>query len=147
MVFSNIQSLVSRAGLPALHSALEALRKAECRLRDYSTLMELRQVLENKRTEVESGAAKICRLEGRDRAVEKNCEPLPLALVLVNELTAEGALLATRTEKAKVERDILAFRICKLGEDAATRPGELAVVVRAVRSLKGRMAAGEDRAS
>lgn len=64
----------------------------------------------------------------------------------VNELTAERAFLAARTALSKAERGPLVARFCVNELAAETRDRGLCVVVRAMPSLKGHVAADNDRA-
>lgn len=72
---------------------------------------------------------------------------LCVACASVEEVMAEWASLTAGTEYAKGEHDTLAVRIGELVVAALTRNGVLGESVRSVRLLKGRTAAGKDRAS
>lgn len=61
MVHFNIEDLASRAELKAPDNGLDVLLLAECSLLDRRTLMELRQVLINKRSEAEPRVTEACR--------------------------------------------------------------------------------------
>lgn len=70
-----------------------------------------------------------------------------MAHASVDQVEADRALLAKRTAQAKEDCETLDARICELEVCAAILDDELGVVLRAVQSLKGLVAAGEDRAS
>lgn len=91
--------------------------------------------------------ASACRLKERVCATEDDSEALCVVRATFDELRAEGASMPAVTEPAKTERDTLPARVRELKVTAMTRNGELGVLVGAVRSLRGRVAAGEDRAN
>lgn len=86
-------------------------------------------------------------LEVRMCVAEDDSEALRVVYALVNWLTAERESLNARTEQEMEELDPLAACITKLGFAASTRDKELGVVVQALWSLKGRVAAGKDKAN
>lgn len=148
MVLGNIQGLVILVGLLASdNNGLNVLRLAECGLSDYAALIKQRLVLTREWAEAVLKVSELRRLEERVCTDGEDSGALRAARARVNELTAERASLTSGTEQAKGERDTLAPRICKLEGPATTFEGEIGIVVRAVRSLKSRVAEGEDRVS
>lgn len=115
MNFSNIQGLVSPTGLPAPNNGFDVLHLAECGLRNRIMLKRRCRVSNDKPVGVESKAAEIRRLEERMRTDEEDSEVLRVAHARVDELTAQRALLAAGTLRAKADRDTMADRICELG--------------------------------
>lgn len=69
--FSNMQSLVSRAGLLAPLIGFDVFCLVECDFCDHLKLVELHLLLTNERDEAESRAAQVRRLEERLHATEK----------------------------------------------------------------------------
>lgn len=122
--------MISRTGLPARDTGLDVLHVTEGGLRDRITLVELSRVLTNERAEGELWAAEVSSLECV-RADKEDSELLCVVRARVDELTAERALLTAKTVQEIAEGDTLAARIGELEVTAATRNGELAVMVRA----------------
>lgn len=82
----------------------------------------------------------------RVRATDADVETLCLACMHVDELMTERASLAAGAEQALTKHDTLATGIRELEVAEANCDGKLGVVVRAVRSLKEGIAAGENHA-
>lgn len=115
--------------------------------------MELHQVSSSKRAEADSRMAEDRRLEEGVCAAEEDLEVLCVVHVRIDwltadhaSLTADRASLTAGNREAKAELDSLAARIHKLEVAAVTRNERVGVSVQAVRSLKGCVAAGDDRA-
>lgn len=80
-------------------------------------------------------------------AADDDSESLCMEREHVDELTAKRASLTAGTEQSKAERENLAARTPELEVTAGTHDGDLRNLVRAVLSLKGHVAAGNNRAN
>lgn len=89
---------------------------AKCNLRDRLGFIEIRRVLAIEQAEAESRMAEALRLEERVHMDEEDSKVLRVVRACVDELTAEGAPLTSRTEQAKQSVDppwLLVFENCK----------------------------------
>lgn len=97
-VLNTFQGLVRHVPLPVPESSLDVLQIAECAFYDLFTLIALRCMLTLEQTEVESKAAKFCRLKGSEQEDNIDNDTLCVAPVRVDELTDKQGKLSTGTE-------------------------------------------------
>lgn len=104
-------------------------------------------MLNSKRAETGSGLAEACQLEERVRVTEEDSDALLVASACENELPAERALLTAGSEQASPKSNPISTCINELEVAAETLNRMVGVVMAALDSSKGRLAAVEDRSS
>lgn len=98
-------------------------------------------MLSNERAEADLRMGEVRRLEYHECAAEEDSQALWAGRACAYEWTAERLTFTAGTEREEVGRDTFTARVHKLDVSGETRNGKLGVVVRALRSLKGLVAA------
>lgn len=137
-----VKDLANRAWEPVSDSRLDVVRQAKSGFCDRLRFIKVCRLLTSKWAELESKMAIVGRLSEQRCVYEKDLEMLWAAHVCVDDkLTGTCLSMTAVTTKAKAESDTWAARVAELKVYRATCNEELGVVVCAVRSLKGFVAA------